>query len=818
MIERYFEFQERHKKIILALIILVTVFFAYHASQIKIDANYSELIDSVKGDLQYEGGTGTFDATKFSFPSKKEVDLDSIINTPIPKDFSAEAEHVYPKRIKQVGADEPVHSNLVVLVDSPNLLTPVFLTTLQIVMENMQNQTDVISISSLFSMYTVQKKGSRLVIVPLSPHKGDQPWTDAEALEFRKRLAADGIVKENLISNDLDAIMFSFKISSIGDARLQELVQQLKPLQDLGATISVTGGTPIQLAMFKYLQHDLGVLLAFCFLMILLVYYLSFKAKRSMLLPLSLSIISIIWTIGTMQLLGYSITLMNVITPCMVMTLGSSYAIHMLSEYYTEVLGGKGCVSVPCVASRISSTIVLAAVTTVMGFLALLISDTDEMKQFGIAVSLGIVYCAFLSLTYLPILLSSMRIPPQSQQESYENGFFTRIIKKLAVAVVEKWWKLCLVLVLIVVGFGLTYAKVSVNSNYMSYFPSDDPVYKSSKSLAMRIGGDTSPQIIKLTAPKGSTRFFEDAKNLKEVENFQNQIMKSPDVRQILSFPGYVSYINKVYSGHDGIPDNPAMINFILRMIELLEKQQGDTASVISSIISDDGNTTELFVRNFDSQAKDLTTIASSTRLKHVIEACLPLLPAGTSVTVSGANVSAMLFSNQLMHDQFLSSLLAYLLVFLVASLAFRSFKMGLYPLVPVGIAIMMNFIFMYILGIPFDMVTICFANVAIGAGVDDSIHFLIHYKENKHLFPSYSEKQTIRYTIETTGRPIALTTLSIVAGMLMLVFGKYVPIRYFGILMSIALFNSMLATLLILPSVLIFIDFLKKKAQRTIG
>lgn len=127
------------------------------------------------------------------------------------------------------------------LVDSPNLLTPVFLTTLQIVMENMQNQTDVISISSLFSMYTVQKKGSRLVIVPLSPHKGDQPWTDAEALEFRKRLAADGIVKENLISNDLDAIMFSFKISSIGDARLQELVQQLKPLQDLGATISVTG-------------------------------------------------------------------------------------------------------------------------------------------------------------------------------------------------------------------------------------------------------------------------------------------------------------------------------------------------------------------------------------------------------------------------------------------------------------------------------------------------------------------------------------------------------------------------------------------------
>lgn len=118
----------------------------------------------------------------------------------------------------------------------------------------------------------------------------------------------------------------------------------------------------------------------------------------------------------------------------------------------------------------------------------------------------------------------------------------------------------------------------------------------------------------------------------------------------------------------------------------------------------------------------------------------------------------------------------------------------------------------MYILNIPFDMVTVSFASVAIGSGVDDAIHFLLKYTTLKKESPNIDIKEIIYQTIKTTGRPIILTTLSIVLGMMMLTFASYLPIKYFGLLMSIALMDSMLATIIILPSTIIMVEGIKKK------
>jgi len=192
------------------------------------------------------------------------------------------------------------------------------------------------------------------------------------------------------------------------------------------------------------------------------------------------------------------------------------------------------------------------------------------------------------------------------------------------------------------------------------------------------------------------------------------------------------------------------------------------------------------------------------------------LLPENTEVTFSGTNAKALRFSDQLIIDQKNSQRLAYLFVLIIASIAFMSFYRGFLTLIPVAFSIMMNYIFMYIFNIPFDMVTVSFASVAIGSGVDDAIHFLLKYSSLKKDDNKANVKKQINNTIRTTGRPIVLTTVSIVLGMMMLTFASYLPIKYFGLLMSIALMDSMLATIFILPSFIIFIDkfkfFVKKK------
>ena len=129
----------------------------------------------------------------------------------------------------------------------------------------------------------------------------------------------------------------------------------------------------------------------------------------------------------------------------------------------------------------------------------------------------------------------------------------------------------------------------------------------------------------------------------------------------------------------------------------------------------------------------------------------------------------------------------------------------------PGSIGVMINSIFMWIAGIPFDIVTVGFSSVAIGAGVDDAIHFIIRYRMKRKENSSLTVSQALKANIIDTGRPIILTTVSVDAGLLMLLFGSYTPIRYFGILMTVALTAAMISTLCMLPPCLILFDKIGK-------
>ncbi|HKM07463.1 MAG TPA: MMPL family transporter, partial [Sphaerochaeta sp.] len=150
----------------------------------------------------------------------------------------------------------------------------------------------------------------------------------------------------------------------------------------------------------------------------------------------------------------------------------------------------------------------------------------------------------------------------------------------------------------------------------------------------------------------------------------------------------------------------------------------------------------------------------------------------------------------------------------LVVLAAFLSLSQALFALIPILSGVMANYIFMYILNIPFDMITVTFASVAVGAGIDDAIHFLLRYKNNLRT-SDLPVMQIVEMTIKETGRPIILTTLSIIAGMLMFLFASYTPVRYFGSLMSIALLNCMLSTLFIMPSYIIFTAKIRGKFRK---
>ena len=142
------------------------------------------------------------------------------------------------------------------------------------------------------------------------------------------------------------------------------------------------------------------------------------------------------------------------------------------------------------------------------------------------------------------------------------------------------------------------------------------------------------------------------------------------------------------------------------------------------------------------------------------------------------------------------------MLVFLVSALVLRSARHGLVVLAPLAVGIMLNFIVMAVFRIPLDAVTITFASIAIGIGVDNAIHLIIQYRRQREIWPAEPAK-VIEHTLKTAGRPMVLTTLSIMAALLVFVFSAFRPIVYFGVLISLSLVMTTAGALILLPSLL---------------
>jgi hypothetical protein len=182
------------------------------------------------------------------------------------------------------------------------------------------------------------------------------------------------------------------------------------------------------------------------------------------------------------------------------------------------------------------------------------------------------------------------------------------------------------------------------------------------------------------------------------------------------------------------------------------------------------------------------------------------LLPEAIKTEIWGMSLQYLALSDLLRQTLVKSMLLSIIFVLIIATLAFRSPVYGLLTIVPLVSGVMLNFILMALLGIPLDMTTIMVSSIAVGVGVDDAIHFLLHYRRQVKVYPD-DHRQALGETLIITGRPILLTTLSIAAGLIVLALASFRPIVYFGVLVVFTLSAACASTLIVLPALLLLFD-----------
>lgn len=796
----------KHAVIVLTLILLLTVFFAYHAIHISIDADYTLFMPYGEEPEVYIGGNGDsvpvqqialYDGTEsgemlwtevLSFPNMTAGGNDIPLESELPDHYGGE---------------------YILLFEADDLYTVEMFNTLGRCVKAFVDRPDVAEPFSVFNFVTLTAKGTRLVTTPISTHDlSYTEWTEEEVREVESKIKNDPNLKYYLVSEDSNSIMATFPIRAWG---FDSFYHTFDPFMEAGGRVYATGGALINDKVMGYLQKDLATLVSLCFAVILIIFFFSFRSVRSVLVPASLSLIGFIWTIGTMTLLDYQITLLNIVTPCMVLTLGSAYSIHVLNEYYSSCFGPDAITPMQA-THRILKTVFVACFTTVCGFLCLTVSETQGLRDFGISVSIGIVYCALLSATYLPALLSLLPSPQPRKLEKHQSSIMNRIVAWLSEFVPRFWYILLIIFVLLFFGFILVKDRISLDSNYMSYFPEDDPFGQESRHFALKMGG-TTPFYVTIEAPNGEKNYFLASENLEKVWEYEETVKReSDDILQILSFPSYVSFANRQISGSEGIPENKGLAMTISRLIILMQNQTGGD---LSMILDRDATRMTLIVQHWDNEKQDLMSTSSIARVKDVLIKNIDLLPDGTRITIDGDPVVNLKFATRLFSDQEKSSALSVLIVLVIIAITLKSVTQGIYSIIPVLAGVFINYLFMFFAKIPFDVVTVSFTSIAVGCGVDDAIHFCLRYRNIRKEKPELSVSSAITATIRQTGYPIIITTVSIVFGMMMLSFASYTPIRYFGLLMSITLFGCMVSTILFLPSFMILGDRIKNHFRK---
>ncbi|HOI02226.1 MAG TPA: MMPL family transporter, partial [Candidatus Cloacimonas acidaminovorans] len=165
--------------------------------------------------------------------------------------------------------------------------------------------------------------------------------------------------------------------------------------------------------------------------------------------------------------------------------------------------------------------------------------------------------------------------------------------------------------------------------------------------------------------------------------------------------------------------------------------------------------------------------------------------------------------NDSLIKSQFSSLLIALVLVVLIVGMIFRSISKGIYATIPIIATILVLFGFMGFTGIPLDIATVLVGSIALGIGIDYSIHFISGF--NSHLKENGDAEKAIEKTLLSSGKAIIINVTSVAAGFLVLLFSQLVPLQNFGLLVAISMFGSGLGSLTLLPVILILANRKRK-------
>jgi predicted RND superfamily exporter protein len=541
---------------------------------------------------------------------------------------------------------------------------------------------------------------------------------------------------------------------------------------------------------------DMATLVPLMFIDILVIIGLTLRSYGGIFGTLLVILFSMATGLGLAGWLGYSMNPASSNAPTIILVLAVADSVHLLSTMYLQMRQGRSRLDAVAESLRINlQPVFLTSVTTAIGFLTMNFSDAPPFRDLGNIVAMGVMAAFLYSVIFLPALLTLIPVRVKESEKSSDPA--CRVCEKLANLIIKKRKLVFRVSLAVCVILIAGMVRIELNDNWVKYFDERFAIRRAADFVSKNLSGF---DIIEYSLDAGEAGGINSPEYLKNVERFAGWFRSQPGVVHVNTMTDTYKRLNKNMHSDDKayytIPDQRDLAAQYLLLYEMSLPFGLD----LNNMIDVDKSATRMIVTFRDITAKELRQTEKKARdWMHDNTPDLFTYGSGISMIwahISQRNINAMLGA----------SILALVLISALMILALRSVKLGLLSLIPnLSPAFMAFGLWGMIVGQVGLGLSVVVA-MTLGIVVDDTVHFMSKYlrarREN-----NLSPEDAVRYSFNTVGTAMWVTTVALVGGFLVLTYSGFKMNSEMGLLTAITITIALVMDFFFLPALLMTVD-----------
>ncbi|MCZ6552524.1 MAG: cyclic nucleotide-binding domain-containing protein [SAR324 cluster bacterium] len=617
--------------------------------------------------------------------------------------------------------------------------------------------------------------------------------TRRAAAEAYAGMRTDALLVGDLISRDARTFGVVLRFAD-AEAPATQAVQEAiagiaEEMNRQGYPTHFMGQSRQQYEASTNLRKDIRSILPLSLLIMAVVLAVTFRTVRGVLVPLAVVLLGIGWVGGAFGFAGERFNPVTMVLPPLLVCVGSAYVIYFMNQYFLCARDGGGRDEViDKTLAAVTLPLAVTALTTIAGFAALIVSPIPAIRTLGLYACIGIAAIILMALTLVPSVFRLLPVKSASGRPRGGVEWLDRVLRYVSTHVERHSRRFIFFWIAVgVVAFaGLLQMRIDSTA---TLFGEETPIMRDLRFIERELGGTNFLRIV--IAGTNGTEQAASADTMRRVQRFERSLLIGGAGSPAGSVAGV--RIDKVYSpapylqARYGALDTLSDLE-VRRLLDALRESGGP------KFLSADGERLQVTLRL---QAEGSSAFLA---LRDALEAYFADW-SGFDVHFTGTQILASESADNIARSQVQSVGLALGIIFIIMSCLFLSPKMGVLALYPNILTIMVFFGILGWLNIPLGVTISVIAAIALGIGVDDTIHYLAHY--NVNVKSLRNEREAAVLTVRQVGRPMVSTTFALALGFLVFVFSEMETQILFGALLAFTLFVCLFTDLNFLPSIM---------------